>query len=459
MTKDMTEGNPLKLILQFAIHLLAGNLLQQGYNLADAAIVGRFLGTKALASVGSSSSVQFLVLGFCIGACCGFCVPVAQKFGAKDYSMMRSFIYNSIWLSSGVAAVMTIACSLLCTQITKILATPADIFHNSYIYLLILFLGIPFTMLYNMTAGVMRAIGDSRTPFIFLAFSTVSNIFLDIFCITVLHWGVAGAAIATVAAQGMSGFLCLFYMIKKYPVLRMDKEERAIRGQLQKTLMLMGFPMGLQFSITAIGSMVMQAANNNLGSIYVSAFTAASRLKMFAMCPFDALATAVSTFCSQNYGARKADRIKKGLFQGTAIGVVYGVAVGLILIFFGTELSSIFVSGKETEVLAASGRLLYCAGFLFWTLGILNVVRLCTQGLGYSGRAVFSGVVEMIARTVVSLGFVPIWGFNAICFADQTAWVTAVLYIVPTCIYCVKKIEKEFGRTMDKKIMANSSKT
>ena len=441
----MTEGRSLGLILRFALPLLIGNLLQQGYNLVDAAIVGRFLGTGALASVGASSSVQFLVMGFCIGACCGFCVPVAQKFGARDYSSMRRYIYNSFILTAVLAVVLTVACALLCTNILEILSTPADVFQGAWVYLFILFLGIPFTLLYNLTSGIMRAIGDSKTPFIFLAISTILNVFFDLFCIVVLKWGCAGAAIATVSAQAISGFLCLFFIIRKYPVLKMQKEECHLIGDYQKTLMIMGFPMGLQFSITAIGSMVMQSANNGLGSVYVSAFTAASRLKMFAMCPFDALATAVSTFCSQNYGAKKLDRIKQGLWQGTTVGVFYGIAVGIILIFFGRELSMIFVTGGEDAVLDASGQLLHYSGYFYWALGILNVVRLCTQGLGYSGRAIFSGVVEMIARIVVSIWFVPVFGFMAICFADQAAWVTAVMYILPTCIYCVKKIEKEFN--------------
>ena len=445
LTKNMTEGRPLGMILRFALPLLIGNLLQQGYNLVDAAIVGRFLGTGALASVGASSSVQFLVMGFCIGACCGFCVPVAQKFGARDYSSMRRYIYNSFILTAVLAVVLTVACALLCTNILEILSTPADVFQGAWVYLFILFLGIPFTLLYNLTSGIMRAIGDSKTPFIFLAISTILNVFFDLFCIVVLKWGCAGAAIATVSAQAISGFLCLFYIIRKYPVLKMQKEECHLIGDYQKTLMIMGFPMGLQFSITAIGSMVMQSANNGLGSVYVSAFTAASRLKMFAMCPFDALATAVSTFCSQNYGAKKLDRIKQGLWQGTTVGVFYGIAVGIILIFFGRELSMIFVTGGEDAVLDASGQLLHYSGYFYWALGILNVVRLCTQGLGYSGRAIFSGVVEMIARIVVSIWFVPVFGFMAICFADQAAWVTAVMYILPTCIYCVKKIEKEFN--------------
>ena len=228
MTKDMTEGNPLLLILKFALPLLAGNLLQQGYNVADAAIVGRFLGTNALAGVGASSSVQFLILGFCIGTCTDR--AVAQRFGAGDYSTMRRFVFNSFIITAVLAVVLTILCALFCTQIVELLATPDDIFADAYIYLLVILLGIPFTLLYNLTSSIMRAVGDSRTPFLFLAFACVANIFLDIFCITTLHWGVAGAAIATITSQLMSGVFCLIYIIKKYPVLHMEKEECGAGG-------------------------------------------------------------------------------------------------------------------------------------------------------------------------------------------------------------------------------------
>ena len=407
MTKDMTEGNPLLLILKFTLPLLAGNLLQQGYNVADAAIVGRFLGTNALAGVGASSSVQFLILGFCIGTCTGFCVPVAQRFGAGDYSTMRRFVFNSFIITAVIAVVLTALCAIFCTQIVELLATPDDIFDDAYIYLLVILLGIPFTLLYNLTSSIMRAVGDSRTPFLFLAFACFANIFLDIFCITTLHWGVAGAAIATITSQLMSGLLCLVYMMKKYPVLHMEKEECHVQGDLVKNLIVMGFPMGLQFSITAIGSMVMQAATNNLGSVYVSANTAASRLKNFTMCPFDAIAAAVSTFCGQNYGAKKMDRIRQGLRQGVLAGIIYGIVIGIVMIVFGRQMSMIFVDGSETAVLDASRDMLFYSGFFYWILGILIIVRLCVQGLGYSGRAVLSGVVEPIGAVLTILAALP----------------------------------------------------
>lgn len=440
MSNSMTQGNPLKVMLQFAFPLLIGNLLQQTYNIIDAAIVGQSLGAQALASVGASTSVQFLVLGFCMGSCTGFGIPVAKYFGAGDLKHMKNIIFNGAVLTAVIAVIITILCTLLCPWILQILSVQSDIYANAYSYLMIIFLGLPFTLLYNYLSSILRAVGDSRTPFLFLAFSAVLNIFLDLFFILVAGWGCAGAAFATIAAQAISGILCLIVIIRRMEVLWLSKENRVVRGDSITELLQMGLPTGLQFSITAIGSMVMQSANNGLGGDYVSAFTAGAKLKQFTMCPFDAIATSVSVFCSQNYGAGKIDRIHKGLRQGIAVGVGYGLFAGLILIFAGRPLSMIFVSKDASGVLDASAKYLRCMGYFYWSLGILNVTRMVTQGLGHSGRAFFSGVMEMIARTIVSLGFVEAFGYTAICFADQTAWIAACCYIAPTCLYCLKKI-------------------
>ena len=444
MTGDLTKGNCLKQILWFALPLLAGNLLQQTYNLVDAAIVGRCLGTEALASVGASSSVQFLVLGFCLGSCAGFGVPIAQQFGAKNYEAMRSFVYHSILLTAGFAVVLTAVCALLCPQILYLLHTPEDIFSGAYQYLLVIFLGIPFTLLYNLQAAMLRAIGDSKTPFVFLAVSTACNIFLDLLCILVFKWGVAGA---TITAQAFSGILCFFYIRSHSKILHIGRADCTFEGKRALTALVMAAPMGLQFSITAIGSMVMQAANNGLGSVYVSGFTAGARLKQFTICPFDALATAVCNFCGQNVGARRFDRVREGMRKGLLVSVGYGAAIGLVLIFGGRTLSMLFVDGTKTAVLDASARYLRCLGSCYWMLGFLNIYRMTTQGLGHSGRAVFAGALEMAARTAVSLVFVPIYGFGAICWADQVAWAAAVVYLMPMCLFLVRKMERELTET------------
>jgi putative MATE family efflux protein len=443
--KDMTKGSPLKLILLFALPMLLGNLLQQLYNIADAAIVGRFLGAKALAAVGATSSVQFLILGFCIGSCTGFCVPIARQFGAKNYEYLRSLLYNSILLAAGIAVVMTGACTLLTGMILRMLSTPADIWQDTYAYIFVIFAGIPFTLLYNLSAGILRAVGDSRTPFLILAVSAVTNIILDVFCITVLHWGCAGAAIATVASQAFSGLLCTWYIIRKYDVLRLRKEDRRVSAKRIHELILMGIPMGLQFSITAIGSMVMQSANNALGSLYASAFTAGARIKMFAMCPFDALATGVATFCSQNYGAGDYERIRSGYRIGTIVALVYGAISGAFLIFGGRFACLLFLSASETEILDAAARYLRQMGYFYWILGLLNVNRIVVQGLGRSGRAIFSGVMEMFARIAIVVFLVPRLQFGAICLADPAAWLAGDIYIIPTCLLVLSKVKAELS--------------
>ncbi len=443
--KDMTVGSPLGLMVSFAVPLLLGNLFQQLYNMADAAIVGRILGSKALAGVGVSSSVQFLVIGFCLGVCSGFGICVAQRFGARDMADMRRYVYHALILTAIIALVVTTATAILTPQILHLLNTPDDIYKEAYDYLFVIFLGIPFTMLYNVLSAILRAVGDSRTPFIFLVISTILNIAMDVFFILVLKMGVLGASVATVTAQALSGILCAVVIIKNFEILRIRKEDRRLdRGHFMR-LIVMAVPMGLQFSITAIGSMVMQAANNSLGSVYVSGFTAGMKIKQLAMCPFDALANAVATFAGQNYGAGRIDRIKRGLFEGIMMGVGYGVAIGVVLFFFGRDMSMLFVDASEAAVLDAAGLYLVRLGLFYWALGILNVSRMTTQGLGFAGRTIFSGMMEMIARIAMALIFVPMYGYDAITWSDQAAWCAGILYILPMCLICIKHIEKKLG--------------
>lgn len=444
MAKNLTEGNPLKLIISFALPVLAGNLFQQAYNLVDAALVGRYLGSDALASVGATSSVQFLVMGFCIGICLGFAIPVAQQYGAKNIKKMKEFIFHGGYLCVVFALILTVLCGFLCPMILDVLKTPEKLYKDAYDYLFVLFMGIPFSLLYNYLAGLLRAVGDSRTPFIFLVISTVLNIGLDVLFIVVFGWGCAGAAIATVVAQAVSGILCLGLILFRYELLRIHRDDCRIHARETGTMLLMGVPMGLQFSITAIGSMVMQAANNGLKNpAYISAFAACAKIKQFGMCPFDAVASAVANFCSQNYGAGRFDRIRDGLKKGLFLAVSYGILIGIVFIFFGAELSMIFVKKSEVSVISASGLYMRCAGFFFFLLGFLNVCRLTIQGLGYAMVAIIAGVLEMIARVAVSLTAVPKFGFLAICFTDQAAWLVATLFVVPLCFYLIQKKAKQ----------------
>lgn len=445
MTKSMTEGNAFKQILLFMLPLALGSIFQQAYNLADAAIVGQTLGADALASVGVSSSVQFLVLGFCTGSAQGFAIPIATAFGAKREKDIKQYFYIGFILLLIIACIVTTGCTLLTKQILQLLKTPTNIMDNSYWYLFIIFLGIPFTLLYNYLAAVLRSIGDSKTPFLFLAFSSVLNIGLDFFCIVNLHWGVPGAAIATIFSQAVSSFLCLFLIHIKFPLLHTTPEAKKWDKEMALRMVNMGVPMGLQFSITAIGSMMMQASNNALGSEFVSALAAGQKINNFAMCPFEALGASISTFISQNLGAKNKGRIYEGLKIGTILALIYSVVAGLVLVFTGYYLGKLFVSSSEVTVLTYTAQYLKYVGIFYALLGLLYVYRMSTQGIGESRLAIQAGVLEMIARTGASLLIVSKLGYTGICIEDPLAWIFADVYIIPICFYAIKRSLVRYG--------------
>ncbi len=442
MTKDLTVGKPLQLILQFSIPLVFGNLFQQMYNMVDTIIVGRYLGLNALTSVGSTTSINFLIIGFCLGTCAGLAVPIAQQFGAKDYGRMRSFMMNAAYVSIGLAVILTLVTCLLCDNILIWMKTPEEFYQGAYDYLFVIFLGIPFTFLYNVVSGIIRALGDSKTPFYFLVLSTVLNVCLDLLFIIVFQMGTAGAAWATILAQAAAGVLCFFYMKCKYEVLKTNRQEWKFRPDYIKILFVMGVPMGLQYSITAIGSIMLQSAVNGLGAVYVSAYTTALKVKQLAMCPYDAFATASATFGSQNLGAGQIKRIKEGLTSGIFVAVIYSIGIGLVLIFAGSKIAMLFISGSETEVLGYVQKILTCAGFFYFFLAILNCTRQTIQGLGYSAVAMFAGCSELAARGVMSLFVIPTFGFIAVCFTDQLAWIAATSVVVPVFLAIIKRLEK-----------------
>lgn len=439
-SKEMTSGPCLPLIFNFTLPLLLGNMLQQTYSLIDAAIVGNFLGINALASVGASTSVVFLILGFCNGCCGGFGIPVAQKFGARDYVSMRRLVSVSLKLAGMMSVGIALITCLLCAFILRTMQTPENIFQDAYWYLLITFIGVPCTFFYNLLSSIIRALGDSKTPFWFLLFSTILNVLLDLLCILVFHWGVAGAAIATVFSQGVSAVLCYFYMYRKFEILRMQPADKRFRPELARQLIFVGIPMGLQFSITAIGSIMLQSANNALGTACVAAFTAAMRIKMFFLCMLESLGIAMATFCGQNYGAGKPERIWTGVKAASLMMIVYVAAVAIILWGFSEKFVLLFVDPSETEIIADAALFLHISVSFFPVLGVLCILRYSIQGAGYTKLAMFSGVSEMIARILVSVVAVPLWGFWAVCFGDPTAWVFADAFLIPAFIYVYRRL-------------------
>lgn len=444
--QDMTVGSPLKHIIKFFFPLLLGMLFQQFYNLVDTAIVGQFLGKENLAAVGATGSINFLILGFCMGVCNGFAIPVAQKFGAKDESGLHRFVANSIWLSILFAVVMTVAVSILCRQILVWMDTPSNILEGSYSYILVIFLGIPVTYLYNLLSGFMRALGDSRTPLIFLVISSVLNIALDLVAILVLHWGVRGAAIATVVAQGVSGILCLIYMKKKLTIFQMSKEEWHLNGRCIARLCGMGIPMGLQYSITAIGSVILQSSVNLLGSAVVAAITSGGKLSMFFCCPFDAMGSTMATYAGQNLGAGKLKRVDHGIFACSCLAVIYSVIALGIMMAAGKYLALLFVDGGETELIALIVRFLHWNVWFYFPLALVNIVRFTIQGLGFGKLAIFAGVCEMVARSVAGFYLVPTLGFTAACLAGPLAWVLADIFLIPAYFLVMRHLRRFMGR-------------
>ncbi len=442
MTRDLTEGNPFSLILGFSIPVLFGFLFQQFYNIVDTAIVGKFLGKEALAAVGVTGSVNFLVIGFCMGVCNGFAIPIAQKFGAKDFSLMRKFVMSAAYLSILFAVVLTVLTVVFCRPLLVLMKTPENILDGAASYIGVIFAGIPVIFLYNLTAGIIRSLGDSKTPLYFLILASVLNIVLDVVFITVFAWGVTGAAVATVISQGISGLLCLFYMSRKFEVLRMSKEDKQIHSQLFPVLCGQGVPMGLQYSITAIGSVILQASVNTLGSDAVASVTAGSKLGMFIVSPYDALGTTMSTWGGQNAGAGKYPRLKQGLLVSCAIGFVYSIFAFVVMLLFGNVLSRIFINANETLVLAQSHQFLVLNAAFYFPLALVNIVRFLIQGMGFSRFAILAGVFEMVARTLVGVVFVPIFGYSAACLASPAAWVFADCFLIPAFFWCYKKLEQ-----------------
>ena len=439
---NLTEGKPLALILRFAFPMLLGTLFQQFYGMMDTIIVGKLIGLDALAGVGSTGAINFMVNGFVIGLCSGFAIPVAQKFGAKQYEKLRKYVGNIVCLTVIFSVVMTMLISVLTEAILRWMRTPEETFSYAFLYIFIVFLGIPTTFLYNITSSLVRSLGDSKTPVYFLILAAILNIVLDYISIRYLGFGVDGPAYATVISQAVSGILCLVYMIKHFPIIHLKREDLKPERHYYKRLLLMGVPMGLQYSITAIGSVILQTAVNGLGSQAMAAITAGQRISNFCCCVFDSLGVTMATFAGQNVGARKLKRIHQGVWEATKLGSIYAVLICIILFFFGNDIPKIFINGKELEVIRMAKDFLLANAFFYIPLAVLNIWRFAIQGMGFSGFAMLAGVSEMIARILVAYIFIPIFGYMAACYASPLAWTLADAFLIPAFYKCLKRLER-----------------
>lgn len=446
LQKDMTSGSPAKIILDFTLPIFIGNVFQQFYNMADTVIVGKFVGTKALAAVGSTGTIMFLIIGFVLGMTAGFTVLTAQRFGAGDMPAMRQTVASAVLLSAGMSVILTVVSMVFMKPLLEFMHTPADIFEDAYAYIMIICAGIFAQMLYNLLASVLRALGNSKIPLYFLIMAALLNIVLDLVFIIVFGLGAAGAAYATVTAQGVSGILCLVYIVKKVPVLHLEREDWKPKGHLLKIQLAVGFPMALQYSITAIGTMMVQTSLNLLGSIQVAAFTAASKIEQIVTQAYIALGTTMATYCAQNIGAGNIPRIRKGFKAATIMGCVYSVIVAAVIMTVGKYMTYLFLSGDVADIMKSVDIYLKCVGIFFIPLTVVNLYRNGIQGMGFGLLPMMAGVAELVGRGVVAVIASRQKSFVGVCLASPAAWVLAGALLLVMYYYVIKKCEKKFKK-------------
>lgn len=438
MIKDMTSGNPLKLILFFSIPLLIGNVFQQMYNMVDTIIVGRFLGVKALAAVGSTGSIIFLIFGLILGFTSGLSVLISRYFGANDTDSMKKAIASSIYLCIYISIFVTIFGIILTKPLLNIMNTPKDIYKDALSYLMVMFLGTFALCFYNMISGVLRAVGDSKTPLYFLTIACFLNIILDLVFIVNFSMGVNGAAYATVISQTISGILCLIYINKKIPLLKLNKDDFKFDKSYYSRHLKIAIPMAFQHSIVGLGIVIIQGAANKFGSDVVGAYTAASKVEQLVMQPSITFGVAIATYCAQNLGANNISRIHEGVKKCAYINIFIGLLAGFILSNFGEFFVSLFVSNPSQVVIEHSVQYLTTVAYFFIPLSLIFVYRNALQGMGHSFTPTIVCVFELVARAIVTYSLIPVLGYTALCLGNPAAWLAA---FIPLFIVYYKKIK------------------
>lgn len=443
---DMTVGNPMKIILSFTLPIFIGNVFQQFYNMADAVIVGKFVGNKALAAVGSTGTIMFLIYGFVVGMTAGFTVLTAQKFGAGDMKGMRKTVAGAGILSFVVGALLTILFMAFMKPLLILMNTPSDIFVDAYSYIMIVSGGILAQMLYNLLSSILRALGNSKLPLVFLIISALLNIVLDLVFIVGFGMGAKGAAVATVIAQGVSGILCLFYIIAKIPILHLKREDLDVGSTIYKNQLRIGVPMALQYSITAIGTMMVQSSLNILGSTLVAAYTAAGKIEQVVTQAYVAMGTTMATYAAQNMGAGSVKRIREGFKACTVIGVVYSFVAAGFIMTVGKYMTYLFVSEDVDIIMNSVDIYLKCIGIFFIPLAVVNIYRNGIQGLGYGLLPMMAGVAELIGRGVVAVIAGAKRSYPGVCLAGPAAWVLAGGLLIVMYYYIMNvNMRKIFG--------------
>lgn len=446
MTKSMTSGSPAKLILFFSLPLIVGNIFQQFYSMADTVIVGRTLGVNALAAVGCTGSITFLVFGFVGGFTTGLSIVTSQYFGAENEIGVKRSFAASIILSSIVTVVLTILSVIFAKGMLQMLQTPEEILEDALSYLVIIFWGTGASVMFNLASNMMRALGDSKHPLYFLILACGVNIVLDYVFIRYFHMGVAGAGVATVIAQLLSGVCCFWYIGKKIPQLRISKEDMIMAKSELRRHFAIAMPMAFQMSIIAIGALILQFALNGLGAVAVAAYTAAQKIESIATMPMNSFGMTMSTYAAQNYGAGKIERIKKGVFQCILISVGFSVLMSVVNIVAGSEMTAIFVGQEEMEVLQLAKIYLVITGVCYWILSLLFIYRFTLQGLGRGLVPTIAGIAEMVMRAFAAVALVGSFGFAGAAVANPLAWLGSCIPLAVAYYWTVNSMSKRFEK-------------
>ncbi len=443
MELDMTKGKPFKLIMKFIVPLVIGNLFQQMYNMVDTIIVGQFVGVKALAAVGATGTIMFLILGFMQGLTTGFTVLVSQRFGAGDTEGMKKSVGAAMLLSVAFTVLMTLGSTAGMDGLLRLMQTPEDIFDMSRSYIIIICMGMGCTVLYNLMASILRAVGNSRIPLYFLILSAGANIVLDLVFIINFHMGVAGAAWATVISQGLSGILCVLYVWKRVEMLRLERRHFEPDVHLMKVQLSIALPMAFQFSITAVGTIMVQAALNMLGSLAVAAYTAASKVEQLVTQPFLAMGMTMATYAGQNRGVNAYDRIRQGARWALMISTVYAVTVFGVIMVTRHGLIGLFVSENLAQIEQYATVYLIMCGSCFTPLGMIFIYRNILQGCGFALIPTLGGMVELVSRAAVAIIAAHSGNFAGVCMANMSAWVSAGIFLWISYCILFRKIVRQ----------------
>ncbi len=431
MKNDMTRGSILKSILYFTTFIFLGNLFQQFYNIIDSLIVGNVNGEDALASISATGPICFMFIGLLIGVSSGFGIKMAHVFGAKKFDLLRKYHAMAIFLSFVLGSAITFLLLVFNNLILKFMNTPDNIYILTYIYIMIIYVGIVPTMFYNLCSSTLRAVGNGKMPLVFLIISSVTNIILDIVFVYYFSFGVIGAAIATVISQVFSVFISFIYIFKKYSFLKVSKRDFKIDKKIIFELLKQGVPMGLQFSITAFGVMVVQVELNKYGAEYIAGFGVSSKIQGIVMQLFIGLGIAISNFIGQNYGAKKFDRIKRGISYSTVISIIFSIIAIFLIKTFGNVIVESFVPNASYIMKKSASIYFNCVMYFYPCLALLFVYRNALQGFGRSDLSMLGGVFELIARVLVIVLLTSSYGYYGVCFSDSLAWVFALIPLIP----------------------------